>query len=84
MYAKFNKCEFWINEVPFLGHVISPRGIMVDPSKVWNVLDWKPPMPVTQVHTFLVLAGYYRWFILNFSKIVKLVTTLLNNGTKYV
>jgi hypothetical protein len=43
LYAKFSKCEFWINEVPFLGHVISPEGITVDPGKVRDVLDWKPP-----------------------------------------
>jgi hypothetical protein len=43
LYAKFSKCEFWIDEVPFLGHVISPEGITVDPGKVRDVLDWKPP-----------------------------------------
>jgi hypothetical protein len=43
LYAKFSKCEFWINEVPFLGHVISPEGIAVYPSEVCDVLDWKPP-----------------------------------------
>jgi hypothetical protein len=41
--------EFWINEVPFLGHVISPKGIVVDPCKVKNVFDWKPHTSVTQV-----------------------------------
>jgi hypothetical protein len=41
--CKVNKCEFWINEVPFLGHVISPEGIVVGPGKVRDVLDWKPP-----------------------------------------
>jgi hypothetical protein len=49
LYAKFSKCEFWIKEVPFLGHVISPEGIMVDPSKVREVLDWKLPKSVSQV-----------------------------------
>jgi hypothetical protein len=49
LYTKFSKCEFWINEVLFLGHVISPEVIMVDPSKVRDVLDWKPPMSVHQV-----------------------------------
>jgi hypothetical protein len=43
LYAKFSKCEFCINEVPFLDYVISPEGIAVDPSKVRDVLDWKPP-----------------------------------------
>jgi hypothetical protein len=60
--------------VPFLGHVISPKGM----------LDWKPPTSITQLHSFLGLAGYYRRFIPNFSKISKLVTELLKKGTKYV
>jgi hypothetical protein len=48
-YAKFSKCELWIKEVPFLGHVISPEGITVDPSKVREILDWKSPTSVSQV-----------------------------------
>jgi hypothetical protein len=84
LYAKFSKCEFWINEVSFLGHVISPEGITVDPSKVKDVLDWKPPMCITQVCSFLVLAGYYWRFIPNFSMITKPITELLKKGTKYV
>jgi hypothetical protein len=64
--------------------VISVEGIAVDPDKVRDVLDWKPPMCVTQVHIFLGLAGYYRRFIPNFSKISKPITELLNKGNKYV
>jgi hypothetical protein len=56
-YAKFIKCEFWINEVLFLGHVISPEGIIVDHGKVRDILDWKPPTSITQVRSFLGLAG---------------------------
>jgi hypothetical protein len=84
LYTKFSKCEFWINEVPFLGHVVSPKGIVVDPSKVKEVLDWKPPMTVFEVRSFLGLVGYYRRFILNFSKIMQLVTELLKKENKYV
>jgi hypothetical protein len=62
--------------------VVSPEGIVVDPSKVKEVLDWKPPTTVSR--SFLGSAGYYRRFILNFSKIVKPVTELLKEESKYV
>jgi hypothetical protein len=70
--------------VSFLGHVISPEGIVVEPDKVRDVLDWKPPKSMHQVRSFLGLADYYRRFILNFSKIAKPITELLKKGTKYV
>jgi hypothetical protein len=75
---------FWIKEVPFLGHVVSPEGITVDPSKEKEVLHWKPPMTVLVVRSFLGLVGYYRRFIPIFSKIVKTVTELLKKENKYV
>jgi hypothetical protein len=84
LYVKFSKCEFWINEVSFLGHVISSEGIAVDPSKVRDILEWEPPKSVHQVRSFLGLLRYYRRFILNFSKISKPITELLKKGTKYV
>jgi hypothetical protein len=59
LYAKLSKCEFWLNSVKFLGHTISKDGISVDPSKVQEVMDWKPPMSVHQIRSFLGLAGYY-------------------------
>jgi hypothetical protein len=74
LYGKFSKCEFWINDVSFFDHVISPEGIIVDPGKVRVVLDWKPPTSATQVRIFFGLAGYYRRFIPTFSKISKHVT----------
>jgi hypothetical protein len=80
----FNKCEFWIEEVPFLGHVVSTEGITVDPNKVKEVLEWKPPTTVSEVRSFLGLASYYHWFIPNYSKIAKPITELLKKGNKYL
>jgi hypothetical protein len=84
IYAKFSKCEFWLDSVKFLGHTISKDGISVDPSKVQEVMDWKPPKSVHQICSFLGLAGYYRRFILNFSRIAKPMTELLKKGVKFV
>ena len=80
LYAKLSKCDFWLREVSFLGHVISDGGIAVDPSKVQDVLNWNPPKNVLEIRSFLGLAGYYRRFIEGFSKIVKPLTSLLEKG----
>ena len=77
LYAKFSKCEFWLGKVSFLGHILSKDGISVDPSKVQEVMDWKAPTSVHEVQSFLGLAGYYRHFIPDFSKISKPMTNLL-------
>src|SRR4051794_26488641 len=74
MYAKFSKCEFWLSEVGFLGHVVSKEGIAVDPSKLTAVTEWEPPKNVGEVRSVLGLAGYYRRFMENFSK--RLVSAL--------
>jgi len=84
LYAKFSKCEFWLKKVPFLGHVLSEEGISVVPAKVQEVLDWKVPTSVHEVRSFLGLAGYYRRFILEFSKISKSLTRLLQKDEKFV
>jgi hypothetical protein len=84
LYAKYSKCEFWMGKVPFLGYVISSDGISMDPNKVRDVLDWKPPRTMHQVRNFLGLASYYRRFISKFSRIAKPITELLKKDEKYV
>nr|KYP44779.1 Retrovirus-related Pol polyprotein from transposon 17.6 [Cajanus cajan] len=74
LYAKLSKCEFWLDEVKFLGHVISVEGIVVDSAKVESVLQWERPRTVTDIQSFVGLAGYYRRFIEGFSKIVAPLT----------
>jgi hypothetical protein len=83
LYAKFSKCEFWLDTVKFLGHTISGDGISVDPSKVQELMDWKPPTSVHQIRCFLGLAGYYRRFIPDFSRIAKPMIELLKKGVKF-
>jgi hypothetical protein len=84
LYAKLSKCEFWLKEVSFLGHVITRRGIAVDPGKVRDVLNWEPPTIVAEIRSFLGLAGYYWRLIEGFSKIVKPLTSLLEKDKKFV
>jgi hypothetical protein len=83
LYAKLSKCEFWMKQVAFLGHVISKGGISVDPSKVQDVLSWNAPMSVSNIQSFLGLAGYYQRFIKGFSKISKPMIELLKKDKKF-
>ena len=76
LYAKFSKCEFWLQEVAFLGHIITAEGVKVDLEKVMAVSEWKQPTNETKIHSFLGLAGYYRRFIEGFSKIARPMTAL--------
>ncbi|GJV52949.1 putative reverse transcriptase domain-containing protein [Tanacetum coccineum] len=84
LYAKFSKCEFWLQEVQFLGHVVNCDGIHVDPSTVESVKNWKTSESSIEIHSFLGLAGYYRRFIKNFSKITKPLTPLTQKNKAYV
>jgi hypothetical protein len=83
LYVKLNKCEFWLKEVSFLGHIISEGGISVDPSKVKDVLSWNTPQNVSNIRSFLGLARYYRRFIKGFSKISKPMIELLEKGKTF-
>ncbi|GJX39293.1 putative reverse transcriptase domain-containing protein [Tanacetum coccineum] len=83
LYANFSKCEFWLHEVHFLRHVVNQSGIHVDPSKIEAVKNWKAPTTPSEVRSFLGLAGYYRHFIANFSKIAKPLTSLTQKNQKY-
>ena len=84
LYAKFSKCEFWLEQVAFLGHVVSKDGIQVDPKKIEAVADWPRPTTVIEIRSFLGLAGYYRRFIKDFSKIAAPLTRLTQKNVKFV
>ena len=83
LYAKLSKCEFWLNEVSFLGHIVSKEGIRVDSKKIEVVVEWKPPRNVTEIRSLLGLAGYYRRFVKGFSITATLMTRLLQKNVKY-
>jgi hypothetical protein len=83
LYAKLNKCELWLKEVSFLGHIISEGGISVDPSKVKDVLSWNTLQNISDIRSFFGLTGYYRRFIERFSKISMPMTELLEKGKPF-
>jgi hypothetical protein len=83
LYAKLSKCEFWLKQDTFLGHIILKGGISVDPSKIHDMLSWNAPTNVSDIQRFLGLDDYYRWFIKGFSKITKPMTNLLKNDKKF-
>ena len=83
MYAKLRKCEFWISEVLFLGHIINRDGLAIDPKKVADILDWKAPRDVHGIKRFIGMAGYYRRFIEGFSKIARPMTTVLAKKVEF-
>ncbi|GJY03843.1 putative reverse transcriptase domain-containing protein [Tanacetum coccineum] len=83
LYAKFSKCDFWLDSVQFLGHVIDHSGVRVDPAKVEAIKSWAAPMTLIEVRQFLRLVGYYRTFIKDFSLISKPLTKLTQKDKKY-
>ena len=83
LFAKFKKCEFWLEKISFLGHVVSKEGISVDPEKVKAVSAWPRPANVSEVRSFLGLAGYYRKFVEGYSKISTPLTILTRKNVKF-
>jgi len=83
-YAKLKKCEFWLENVSFLGHVVSKDGTSADPSKIEAVLKWEQPTNVREIRSFLGLASYYRRFVGGFSKLSGPLTTLTKKNARYV
>ena len=84
LYAKFSKCEFWLTEVGFLGHVVSASSVSVDPGKVEAVMSWERLKSVFEIRSFLGLAGYYRRFIEDFSRLAAPMTRLARKEVKFM
>jgi hypothetical protein len=84
LYSNFSKCEFWLEKIAFLGHILTVEGIEVDPSKVEAVSKWKQPTNVSEIQSLLGMAGYYHRFINGFSSIAKPLTELLKKDNKFV
>ena len=83
MYDKFSKCELWLTEVRFLGHVVSASGVSVDPKKVEAVMNWGRSKLVFEIHSFLELAGYYKRFIEDISRLVAPMMKLTRKEVRF-
>ena len=83
LYAKLKKCEFWLSSVTFLGHIISVDGVSVDPHKIEAIVNWPRPTNVTEVRSFMGLAGYYRRFVKDFSRIAIPLTQLTRKNVPF-
>eukprot|EP00253_Pinus_taeda_P019771 PITA_19771 len=83
LYAKFSKCDFFREEIQYLGHVITKDGIAVDPEKIKAIMEWPVPKDVADVRSFMGLAGYYRRFVEGFSKVAFPITSLQKKGKAF-
>ena len=81
--AKLSKCDFYKDRIQYLGHIISEEGISVDPNKIEVIKNWSTPKNVTKVRSFMALAGYYKRFIEEFSKVAYAITSLQRKGIKF-
>jgi hypothetical protein len=84
LYAKLKKCEFWLEEVAFLGHVISKDGVLVDPRKIEAIVEWERPSSAREICSFLGLVGYYQRFIKGFSTLSRPLTALTRKNAPYM
>jgi hypothetical protein len=83
LYAKLSKCEFWIDEVLFLGHIINRDGFVLGSKKVADILNWKALTDVRGIKSFIGMVGYYRRFIAGSLKIARPMTGLLANKVEF-
>ena len=83
LFAKFSKCDFFKDEIQYLGHVVTKEGISMDPEKIRAIEDWPVPKDVTDVRSFMGITSYYRRFIECFSNIENTITSLQNKGNKF-
>ena len=83
LYPKFSKCEFWLTEVRFLGHVVSASGVSVNPEKIEAMMSWERPKSVFEICSFLGLVVYYRRFIEDFFRLAAPMTRLTQNEVKF-
>jgi hypothetical protein len=83
LYGKFKKCEFWLQKVSFLEHILTVEGVVVDPERVTAIANCKRPTTVTEIQSFLGLSNYYMRFIEGFSKIARPMTMLLQKDQKF-
>ena len=84
LYVKFSMCEFWLDSVSFLGHVVYKDGVMVNPSKIETVKNWVRPTNVSEIRSFVGLASYYHQFIKGFSSIASQLTNLTKQNVPFV